>query len=58
MCPMVILLLRSDPGMATGMESPDCRPDAPEGLRGKLYENLDMVDAARPKVSCLPMIPA
>ena len=39
------------------MESPDRRPGAPEGLRGRLYENLDIVDAALPSVSCLPRIP-
>ena len=39
------------------MESPDARPETPEGLRGRLYENLDIVEAALPSVSCLPMIP-
>ena len=53
-----MLLLRSEPGMATGMESPGRRAEGPEGLRGRLYENLDIVDAALPSVSCLPMIPA
>ena len=60
MCPIVMLLLRSD-GKPTRLGSPeeaDSRPAAPEGLQGRLYEKLDIVDAALPRVSCLPMIPA
>lgn len=63
MCPMEVLrLLWSAPSMPAGMasrESPDCsRAAAEEGLRGRVIENLDIVDALLPRVSCLPTIPA